>query len=104
MKHLKGILAISLSSLMMACSSNDEPPVNTESRAMMTLDVQEQAKVQSINHFGITMLQSLAANPENDGNVLFSPVSAAVFTGMLANGGDASVQQAVAKAFGMPGE
>lgn len=104
MKHLKGILAISLSSLMMACSSNDEPPVSTESRAMMTLDVQEQAKVQSINHFGITMLQTLAANPENDGNVLFSPVSAAVFTGMLANGGDASVQQAVAKAFGMPGE
>lgn len=101
------LLGIAVTASCMALQSCDNEPeagdnTSTESRATISMSSEERIAAEAINHFGSNMLKSISESAGN-GNTVFSPLSAAMVTGMVANGMEPSETEEVMEAFGLEG-
>lgn len=94
-----------LFSIAALVSCSDEPDAgkpSNESRSEIRLTAEEMAVAKATNHFGLNMLKSITGISRND-NFVFSPVSATMLTGMMANGLAKPEVEMVMEAFNLKG-
>lgn len=88
---------------LMSCSDEPDPEnLSNESRSAISLTQKEMIVAKSTNHFGLNMLKSITIDSRND-NFVFSPVSATILTGMMANGMSDQEVEKVMEAFNLNG-